>query len=74
MADVFVSYSRTDKERVAPIVAAIEAIGYSVWWDPAITPGQEFDIQIAAELKKSRAVLAVWTPKSVAIRKGGVAD
>ena len=46
MADVFVSYARHDKARVAPLVAAIEAQGWSVWWDPAITPGQEFDQQI----------------------------
>ena len=43
MADVFVSYARSDKARVAPLVAAIEAKGWSVWWDPEITPGQEFD-------------------------------
>ena len=36
MADVFVSYARTDKERVAPLVSAIEAQGWSVWWDPEI--------------------------------------
>jgi len=68
MADVFVSYARGDKTRVAPIVAAIEAQGWSVWWDPAITPGQEFDRQIAAELKLAAAVLVVWTPHSVTSR------
>jgi adenylate cyclase len=65
VADVFVSYARSDKARVAPLVAAIEAQGWSVWWDPAIAPGQEFDRQIAAELKAATAVLVVWTPKSV---------
>ena len=68
MADVFVSYARSDKARVAPLVAAIEAQGCSVWWDPAITPGQEFDLQIAAELKIASAVLVVWTPASVGSR------
>lgn len=65
MADVFVSYARADKARVAPLVAAIEAQGYSVWWDPEITPGQEFDQQIGVELKAAAAVLVVWTPSSV---------
>jgi adenylate cyclase len=65
VADVFVSYARSDKARVAPLVAAIEAQGWSVWWDPAIVPGQEFDREIAAELKAAVAVLVVWTPKSV---------
>jgi TolB-like protein/tetratricopeptide (TPR) repeat protein len=68
MADVFVSYARSDKPRVAPLVAALEAQGWSVWWDPAITPGQEFDRQIAAELATASAVLVVWTPNSVESR------
>ena len=65
MADVFVSYARCDKARVAPLVAAIEAKGWSVWWDPEIDPGQEFDRRIAAELKAASAVVVVWTPNSV---------
>ena len=65
MADVFVSYARADKARVAPLIAAIESEGWSVWWDPEITPGQEFDQQIGVELKAAAAVLVVWTPNSV---------
>jgi TolB-like protein len=68
MADVFVSYARSDKGRVTPLVAALEAQGWSVWWDPAIVPGQEFDQQIAEELAKASAVLVVWTPASVQSR------
>ena len=68
MADVFVSYSRNDKARVAPIVAALEAQGWSVWWDPAIAPGQQFDRLIADELERARAVMVVWTPDSVESR------
>jgi adenylate cyclase len=68
MADVFVSYARGDKARVAPLVAAIEARGWSVWWDPEIAPGQEFDRQITKELEMAAAVLVVWTPKSVESR------
>ena len=68
MADVFVSYARTDKARVAPLVAAIEARGWTVWWDPEIATGQEFDRQITVELKAAAAVLVVWTPTSVESR------
>jgi adenylate cyclase len=68
MADVFVSYSRNDKARVAPLVAAIEAQGWSVWWDPEIAPGQDFDREIAAELAHATAVVVVWTPTSVQSR------
>ncbi len=68
MADIFVSYARADKARVAPLVAAIEAKGWSVWWDPEISPGQEFDDQIDSEIDAAKAVLVVWTPVSVASR------
>ena len=68
MADVFVSYARSDRARVAPLVAALEAQGWTVWWDPQIAAGQDFDRQIAAELKAASVVLVVWTPKSVESR------
>ncbi len=65
MADIFISYARADKSRVSPLVAALEAQGWSIWWDPAIAPGEEFDAMIGAELDAARAVLVVWTPQSV---------
>ena len=68
MADVFVSYARGDKSRVAPLVAAIEAQGWSVWWDPAIEAGQQFDDQIDTQLQAASVVVVVWTPTSVASR------
>ena len=68
MADIFVSYSRQDRERVAPLVAALEAQGWSVWWDPDIAPGEEFDSLISRELDAARALIVVWTPQSVESR------
>jgi hypothetical protein len=38
MADVFISCARIDKARVAPLVAAIEARGWTPWWDPDMDP------------------------------------
>ena len=68
MADVFVSYARSDRSRVAPLVAAIEAQGWSAWWDPEIAPGQEYDRRINDELEHATAVLVVWSPHSVESR------
>ncbi len=68
MADIFISYARADKPRVAPLVAALEGKGWSVWWDPEIAPGQEFDDLIAEQIEEARAVVVVWTPASVASR------
>ncbi len=68
MADVFISYARADKARVAPLVAAIEAKGWTAWWDPEIDAGQQFDDQIEAELLAAAAVVVVWTATSVGSR------
>ena len=65
MADIFVSYSRQDKALVAPLVAALEAEGWLVWWDPEISPGEEFDTLISRELESARSLVVVWTPNSV---------
>ena len=65
MADIFISYSRQDKARVAPLVAALEAEGWSVWWDPEIAPGEEFDGLISRELDAARSLVVVWTAASV---------
>jgi TolB-like protein len=68
MADIFVSYARSDKAIVTPLIAALEAQDWSVWWDSAIVPGQEFDRLIEAELARSKAVLVIWTANSVGSR------
>ncbi len=68
MADIFVSYARNDKVLVAPLVAALEAEGWSVWWDPEITPGEEFDSLISRELESARSVVVVWTAGSAESR------
>jgi adenylate cyclase len=65
MADIFLSYARTERSRVTPLVAALEAAGWSVWWDTAIDAGQRFDDRIETELDAARAVIVVWTPTSV---------
>ena len=68
MVDVFVSYARRDYARVAPLVAALQAEGWSVWWDPEISPGEEFDALISEALESALSVLVVWTPNSVGSR------
>lgn len=65
MADVFVSYKAEDRRRVRPIVEALEADGFSVWWDAHLGAGQEWRDEIAAELDRARCVLVAWTRRSV---------
>lgn len=65
MSDVFLSYSHEDRERVRPVVALLEAQGWFVWWDRKLLPGQEWEKELRDELKNCRAVVVVWTQRSV---------
>ncbi len=62
---VFVSYSREDLRAVKPIVAAIEAAGYTVWWDGTLSPGERFAISTDTALEHARAVVVLWSAKSI---------
>jgi hypothetical protein len=68
MADIFLSYKRTDQERVAPIVALLESSGWSVWWDTRIDAGEQWDEVIEREVNAASCVVAVWSTESVTSR------
>lgn len=61
VADIFVSYSRLDQERVQPIVERLQSLGYSVWCDPHLRQDQAFADEVQAELDSAKAVLTVWS-------------
>ena len=65
MVDVFVSYSSRDRERVRGLVAQIEAIGCSVWWDREIGAGAAFDREIEKAIDEAHCIVVVWTEHSV---------
>ncbi|MCZ6617561.1 MAG: TIR domain-containing protein [Gammaproteobacteria bacterium] len=65
MADIFVSYSSKDRQRIQPIVQALEGQGWSVWWDRAILPGSSFDRSIQDAISKASCVVVMWTSNSV---------
>ncbi|MEO2176951.1 MAG: AAA family ATPase [bacterium] len=53
------------RERVRPIVEALEAVGWSVWWDRQIDAGSTFDREIEKAIDDAKCVLVVWTANSV---------
>ena len=65
MSDVFVSYKAEDKRRVKPLVEALEADSYSVWWDEQISGGTAWRHVIETELNAAKCVLVVWSQRSV---------
>lgn len=65
MTDIFFSYSREDKDRVAFIAAALEAEGYDLWWDTDIAPGETYRGVTQAKLRAAKCVIVVWSETSV---------
>lgn len=65
MADVFISYKREDRARIAPLARALEAHGYTVWWDLELVPSQKFERQIKQELDDAKCVIVVWTERLI---------
>lgn len=69
---LFFSYSHTDRETAAGIIAALEAAGYVVWWDDHIDAGAAFVRSIEEALEKAGAIIVLWSPTS--IQSNWVAD
>jgi hypothetical protein len=58
VADIFVSYARTDKARVAPLVAALASQGWSAWWDPVAWAKVDSDLDPIRDHPRYKAMLA----------------
>jgi len=65
LPDIFISYARSDRARVATIAAALADEGFDVWWDPKIEPGETFRGGIEKALTAAKCVVVVWSKDSV---------
>ena len=65
MSDVFVSYKAEDRRRVKPLVEALQADGFTVWWDEQIGGGAAWRHTIEAELNAAKCVIVAWSKRSV---------
>lgn len=68
MPDIFLSYNREDETAARRFAEAFQAQGLDVWWDTALTPGEAYDQVTEKALKEARAVVVLWSKKSVASR------
>jgi len=68
MADIFVSYSSEDRDKVSSLVESLEMQNWSVWWDRQITPGEGFADEIDREIQQASCVVVVWSSHSIESR------
>jgi formylglycine-generating enzyme required for sulfatase activity len=65
MADVFISYTKSDARYAAQIAASLKKDGFSVYWDDNLTPRDAWDSALERELAAANAVLVLWTQRAV---------
>jgi RND family efflux transporter MFP subunit len=64
MADIFISYTSEDRERVGSLAKALEGKGWSIFWDRNIPPGKTWDEVIEDAIEDARCIIVVWTGAS----------
>ena len=64
MADVFLSYARPTRERIAQIGDALESGGYSLWWDKALNASDDYAMVIEAQLDAAACVVVAWSAQA----------
>ena len=66
--DIFISYSREERPKARQFAESFAKEGFNVWWDAALRSGQTFDEVIESNLRAAKAVVVLWSPRSVASR------
>lgn len=64
-ADIFVSYKAEDRARLVSLVEALEAEGFSVWWDAHIGGGTNWHEDIEEHLDSAKCVIVAWSKRSI---------
>src|SRR6516164_3757422 len=65
MPDIFLSYTREDQATAQRFAEAFEGQGFSVWWDVTLRSGEAYDQVTEEALRTARAVVVLWSPRSV---------
>lgn len=63
--EIFVSYKAEDRPRLLPLVSALEAEGFTVWWDTHIGGGVHWREDIQAHLDAAKCVIVAWSRRSI---------
>lgn len=64
MADVFVSYARSDEAAARRVAKTLQDRGYSVWWDDDLPAHRAYSEVIERQLDEASAVVVLWSAES----------
>jgi adenylate cyclase len=68
VADIFLSYNREDQAIARAFAEGLSTAGFSVWWDATLRSGEAYDEVTETALRTARAVVVLWSPRSVISR------
>ena len=68
MPDIFLSYNREYQDRAKVFAEALIAQRFDVWWDVGLRTGEAYDQVTEKALKTAKAVIVLWSKKSVESR------
>jgi adenylate cyclase len=68
MPDIFLSYNREDQAIARRFAETFQAEGLEVWWDTTLKTGEAYDEVTETALNEARAVVVLWSPRSVVSR------
>ena len=68
ISDIFLSYNREDQAVAKRFADAFAAEGLNVWWDATLRSGEAYDEVTEAALRGAKAVVVLWSPRSVVSR------
>nr|QQZ51766.1 toll/interleukin-1 receptor domain-containing protein [Phenylobacterium glaciei] len=68
LPDIFLSYSREDQAVARRFAEAFAGQGFDVWWDATLKSGEAYDEVTETALRMARAVVVLWSPRSVMSR------
>jgi hypothetical protein len=66
MARIYVSHSARDRDVTRSLVAFLEGLGWSVWWDKSPQSGYAPSDARAIELANAELVIVIWSKSSIA--------
>jgi len=66
MADIFLSYARTERDKAEPIREALASLGLNVFFDvDGLDGGDVFPDVLDREVKSAGAVVSLWSPHAL---------